>query len=417
MTGLAILVWGLMKRDRMIQFPFLAAVVFLGWVMPQLVGLTNRSDLPAGALEKTIFMAFLCLIAAWLGYVHNRRPARLFWWILDRKRLLIGSAVLSLLGAFFFFKVSQLAPEVTAATGNQWTGIITIYVFFAKLLSIGMVIALLLYLIKPSWAPLCVFLFDLAFYLDRIIVKGRRATMIELAMLLLMALWFQRRWLPPRWAMISGLLLGALVVNSIGDYRNTMMGDDRATWSGAGVNEVLEIDFVGNFMERASGDANNFELTNAVMNIEAADRRLRFDFGLSLWNDLVHSYVPGQWVGYGLKKGLMLDFGNAAYAEFRHVPHTGSTLTGLSDSFLSFWYFGAIKFFLIGFIMSLWYKAAMQGNYVAQIIVILLTTQALQAITHSTHEFFSVFFQFAVFLLPTIYLARRNLSTKPMSIF
>ena len=32
---------GLSATDRMIQFPFLAAVVFMGWVTPQLLGLAS----------------------------------------------------------------------------------------------------------------------------------------------------------------------------------------------------------------------------------------------------------------------------------------------------------------------------------------------------------------------------------------
>lgn len=403
---LAIMSWGLMKRERMIQFPFLAAAVFMGWMLPQLVGLTSHSYLPKGGLEKTIFMAILCVGAAWIGYTFNQRPARLFWWQFDRRRLLRGSAALSLLGAFFFYQVGLLAANVTAETGGQWTGIITIYVFMARLLSIGMVIALILYLNKPSWPTLFILLFDLMFYLDRIVIKGRRSDMVELGLMLFMALWFYRRWLPPRWTIVTVLIVGALVINSIGDYRSTMLGEDRTTWSGAGISKILEIDYTGNLMNIASGDVMGGELTNAVMNIEAADRQFSFDFGLSLWNNLVHSYIPGQWVGKDVKQALMIDFGNPAYSEFGHIPHTGTTSTGVSDAFLSFWYLGAIKFYLIGLIMSRWYKAAVQGNIVAQMILMLTVNASLLAITHSTHAFFTVFVQLAAFLLPVLVWAR-----------
>ncbi|MCC8992031.1 MAG: hypothetical protein LM514_05545 [Streptococcus sp.] len=403
---LVIIGWGLMKRDRIIQFPFLAAAVFVGWMLPQLLGLTSNSFLPKGGLEKTIFMAILCVGAAWIGYTSNQRPARLFWWQFDRRRLLKGSAALSLLGAFFFYQVGLLAADVTAEFGGQWTGIITIYVFMGRLLSIGMVISFILYLNKPSWPTLLILLFDLMFYLDRIIIKGRRADTVELGLILFMALWFYRRWLPPRWAMVTVLIVGALVINSIGNYRSTMLGEDQTTWSGAGISEILEIDYVGNLMNMTSGDARNDELTNAVMNIEAADRQFHFDFGFSLWNNLVHSYIPGQWVGKDVKQALMIDFGNPAYLEFRHIPHTGTTHTGVSDAFLSFWYLGAIKFYLIGLIMSRWYKAAENGNIVAQMILMLTVTASLHTVTHSTNSFFMVFIQLATFLLPVLMLAR-----------
>ncbi len=406
--AMAIMGWAMMRRERMIQFPFLAAAVFLGWVFPQLMGLTAHPFLPPGGLEKTIFMAMLCLGAAWLGYEMNRRPARLFAWDFDYGRLLVGAAVMTVLGAFFFYQISLIGAEVTVETGGQWSGIITIYVFFSKLLTFGMALALILYLRKPNWYALGLVLFGLAFYLERILIRGRRAAMVELGMMVLLALWFNRRILPPRWLMFGVVFVGALVINSIGDFRSTMMGDDRFTWSGAGVSEILEIDYWGNLKRIATGESGTHNVVNAVMNIAAADRTLSFDYGLSHWNGLVQRYVPGQWVGHEFKQALMVDFTNQAGEVFGHQPHTGSTHTGLSDAFLSFWYLGAVKFLLIGLILSRWYRAAMQGQLAGQLVVILTITAALHAITHSTHSFFTVFLQLAAFLLPVLWFARRR---------
>lgn len=405
---LVILTWGLMRRNRMIQYPFLAAAVFLGWMLPQFMGLRQFPFLPPGSLDKTILMTILCLGAAYWGYVGNTRVARLFWWDFNKRRLRLGSAVLSLAGAFFFFQVSLLAAEVTAQYGGAWTGIITIYVFFARLLTVGMVIALILHLRQPSWLTWGVILFDLAFYLDRIIIKGRRAAMVELTLITLMALWFNRRWLPQRWAMITVMVIGSLVINSIGEYRKTMLGDDQTTWSGAGLKEILEIDYTGNLKDLASGDIQSHDLLNAAMDIDATDHLLKFDFGLSHWNRFVETIVPGQWVGHDVKHSLMIDFDDVAYRQFSHDPYSGSTHTGLSDSFLSFWYFGAVKFFLIGLIMSRWYGAAVRGNIVAQMILMLVINDSLQAITHSTQPFFNVFIVLVVFLLPVLMYARRK---------
>ena len=403
---LAIISWGLIQKERMIQFPFLASCTYIGWLLPQLVGLTNNSYLPPGGLDKTIFMSILCMAAAWWGYTQNRRSARLFWWQFDYQRLIWGSATLSLLGAFFFYQVSLLAAVVTAEHGGAWTGIITIYAFFSKLLTVGMAIALILHFKKPSWPTMLILLFDLMFYLDRIIIKGRRAAMVELGLMLVMALWFSRRWLPPRWAMVTVLVLGALVINSIGDYRSTMLGEDRTTWSGAGIGEILEIDYLGNLRRLANGDAGVSDMTNAVMNIEAAEQTFSFDFGLVHWNSFVNILVPGQFVGHDVKRSLMIDFGDPAYSYFGYIQHSGSTISGISDAFMSFWYFGAVKFLLIGLIMSRWYKAAERGNIVAQMILMLTVTKSLHVITHSTHGFFTTFVQLAAFLLPVLVFSR-----------
>ncbi|TIN26418.1 hypothetical protein [Mesorhizobium sp.] len=400
--GLVILVWGFRRRDRLIQYPILAAGVFLGWVLPQLVGLANNPYLPPGGLEKTILLANLCLGAAWVGYVTNKRPARLFQWRFDGRRLLVACAFLSLAGAFFFYQISLLAPEA----GTRWTGIITIYYLFSKLLTVGLVIAVVLHMTRPSWATLAIIAFDLVFYFDRIIIKGRRSAMVELGLMLLMALWFHRRWAPPRVVVVTMLVAGMLVINSIGEYRATMLNDDLTTWSGANLNDLLEIDYVGNLSRIAQGEAANGELTNAVMDIEATDRQLRFDFGLAHWNGLVRYYVPGQWVGSEVKEALTFDFGNPAFEELRHVSATGNTSTGLSDVFQSFWYFGAGVFFLIGLIMSRWYRAALMGNVAAEMVLMLSLPSSLVAITHSTQLFSMMFVQIVAFLVPALLWAR-----------
>src|SRR5205823_1602792 len=85
-----------------------------------------------------------------------------------------------------------------------------------------------------------------------------------------------------------------------------------------------------------------------------------------------------------------------------------TTETGLADAFASFWYFGLIKFFLIGLILSRWYKAAMRGNGAAEIIVILVMYSALLSFPFDTNKFFLEFVNLAVFLLPGLALARRK---------
>ena len=128
LSGL-ILAWGLRQRERYLQFPILAAAVFLGWLMPQFLGLTNAYGLPPGALDKTVLMAIFCLGASYWGYVQNRRPAKLFQWSFNRNRLLQGSIALSVFGAYFLLQSGSTCGGGNGGDWWDWTGIITIYVF------------------------------------------------------------------------------------------------------------------------------------------------------------------------------------------------------------------------------------------------------------------------------------------------
>lgn len=405
---IAIMAWGALRSERTFQFPFLAAVAFAGYLLPQITGLTHEPYLPDGALAKTAFMAALCLAAAYWGYVSNTKHVRAFEnWTFSYSRLVKGSAALTAIGAFFYYKVSLLSAEVTLATGGQWTGVITIYMFFSQMLTIGFVIALVLQLKRPSWATLAIVLFGLAFYLERGIAHGRRSAMIEIFLIVVMALWFNRRWAPPRWSIISGVMIGVLVVNSIGDYRSTVREEGRMAWSLSG---VLEIDYLGN-LERNFAVA-GFDMTNALYRIEAADRALDFDFGLSMYNAFVTYYVPAQIVGSDLKNALKLKFAEQDNSPLGHTPHTGTMLTGMSEAFLSFWYLGAGLFFLIGTIANRWYRAAANdGNIAAQSVAILIAYPALLAFPASLSYFFFKFFELLIFLLPVLLFARTSNKT------
>lgn len=408
---LAIFWWGLSRKSRLIQFPFLAAAVFLGWMFPQMIGMSNLNNLPQGALEKTLIMAIFCLAASFLGYVINSRPAKIFDWQLSYKRLLWCSLYLSALGAYFFITVNSLAADATAEFGGQWTGVITIYVFFSRMLNVGFVIALIVHLNRPSKLALSIIIFDSLFYIHRIFILGRRAAMVELFLMLLLALWFNRKWVPSRTLVVAALFFGAMVVNSIGDYRAVMLGDNTNKWSSVNFSDILNIDYLGNFQRIADGDAMNTELLNAALTIEAVDRTMNFDYGFSLWNAVVHNYVPAQIVGKDIKQAMVIDTGNSAQQVFWHEAHTGSTQTGLADAFNSFWFFGAIKFFLIGYIMNRWYRAAVNGNLVAQMIVMLTASASLHAITHTTHHYFVTYIWLAAFLLPIVTFSRIKKST------
>ena len=311
-----------------------------------------------------------------------------------------------MIGAYFYYKVGQLAVEAIAEFSGAWTGIITIYYFFSTMLSVGFAIALVLHLRRQSLGTWLVLSFGLLFYLERIFVAGRRADTAELFLMTLYALWFNRRWAPPRTLIIGAFIVGALFINSAGDYRSTMLGEDRTSWSGAGIEKIFAIDYIGNLAAIAEGQGGGEEVRNAVFTIEAVDRRLSFDYGFSLWNGFLHNYVPKQFVGADFKSALTIDLEDDSYKEFGHIPWPGTTSTGLADSFSSFWFFGAVKFFLIGFILSRWYRAADEGNFVAQLVIMLSMGAALHAITHTTHHFFLIFIKIAAFTVPVLLYAR-----------
>jgi hypothetical protein len=390
---------GMLTRDGIYQFPFLAGCVFAAFILPQFFGLAHDRFLPPGALQSTLILAILSAAMCWIGSWAAHRPLLAFDWDYDDRYLLIASAALTAIGGYFYYKLSRLPPEMLENT--QWTGLPVAYLFFARVLTYGFALAVLLYARSGSKLALAIAAYGALFYLDRIVLNGRRQDTVEFLIIILFAFWFQRGWRLPRSVMLAGMIAGGLLINSIGDYRALSTEQSGPQWD-----RIANIDFVGNLSQIA--EQGGAEVRNAAYNIAAVSRSMKFDFGLSHWNATVFAYVPAQLVGAGIKHALFIPIPQPALEEYFYQSPIGSTWTGLSDAFQSFWYFGCLKFFFIAYVMRKFWLAAGNGNLTAQLVYMLIPSYALEAITHGTQRFLDPWVHLAVFLLPLLLLARRR---------
>jgi hypothetical protein len=145
----------------------------------------------------------------------------------------------------------------------------------------------------------------------------------------------------------------------------------------------------------------------------AVDRAGSLTLGTSFWNNLVFRYVPAQLVGSRVKQSLMV--GNREdYARrfLGYLRPRGTTMTGMSDSYTSFWYFGSLVFFLIGLCLRQLYESARQRQDTAEILYCVLAVDALQSITHHSDFFFLPWIHLAAFLGPVFWWSRRRTVSK-----
>lgn len=387
-------IFGLRRPEGVYQYPFLAGATFLGFIAPQFPAMADDPFLLGGAVTRAAFFAILCIMACGLGWQLTLPRVAGKPWRFDEKKLLIVSGVLSLAGAYFYFKVSHLPPEIKYSI---YTGMPVVYLFFAKLLNYGLAIALICGARRMSIAALFIIAFDTLFYAERILLLGRRSETAEFVFLIGLAWWFQRRRAAPRLLTAGLVLFGAIAMNSAGDYRAITTESQDSGWS-----DLLKIDVLANFAEVVAHGGP--EVRNAVLRLESASDTRSFDFGLFHWNTLVFNYVPAQLVGPALKESLTLSFDDQIARDY--APPIGSTETGLADAFASFGYLGALKFFLIGFGMRRIYDAAESGSTGWQIAYPLILAPAMLAITHHTQWPLSALVHMALFLLPALLLAR-----------
>ena len=81
-TSVAMIAWGLWEKDRIYQFPTLAGVAWLGYIVPQAIGIWNnprsvpRGVFADGGLELALLMSTLCAALGFWGYVSRPRLSR-----------------------------------------------------------------------------------------------------------------------------------------------------------------------------------------------------------------------------------------------------------------------------------------------------------------------------------------------------
>jgi hypothetical protein len=263
------------------------------------------------------------------------------------------------------------------------------------MLEFGLAIGLLCFVRRPRAFSLAVVLFGMALFIDRVVGGGRREGLTELFMLISLSAWFQRGIAGPRAIALAGALAGGVALASTGDYRDVSLGQD-TKWS-----DVSNIRIVENFTDLLKNGG--LEMNNAIVLVNFTDRTQDFDFGAFHWNELVFAFVPAQFVGGQFKESLMLP---VPPLDRDFNPVHGSTATGMTDAFQSFWYFGAVKFFLIAYLLGRTYRAARAGSTTAQLFYMLSVTTGMMAITHHTQVVVSMWVQVAIFLLPGLAFAR-----------
>lgn len=390
--SLSLLAYGLARPGRYYEFPFLATATFVFFILPQVFGLADDRYLPRGALDKALAFTILCLLGCWLGWRSRAPSFQILNWELSERRLLQAAAVLSIIGAYFFYKISRLPEAERLATMK--TGAAVAYLFFARLVTYGFAVAVLCWFRRPSLPALALILFDSLFFFDRVIIAGRRGDAAEFVFIIVLALWFQQRRAVPRMVVLLGIGISFLAMQAIGDYRNAVVYSENPDWS-----NVARIDVAGNITGMLN--EGGLEFRNAANMINHADSTQQFDFGLSHWNTLVMTYVPGQIVGQGVKRALLVE-PIGPYHDLRYTAAIGSTYTGMTDAFASFWYLGFIKYIIISYFMSRIYTAAMSGSASMQILYMLSASAAMHTITHFTQWILSAWIHVAIFMLPVV---------------
>jgi hypothetical protein len=411
----AVAVWGLLRKDRIHQYPFLASLAFGLWAWPQFYGIWRTESVEEAWLNRAIVMSMLCLGAAFLGFLQKSHAAPRAPWQLNRRRLWQAGLVLAGVGIVAFVFMLRLPDEAKMGVGASGTaGVFVIYNFFTQATTFAFGVLLLCALERPTISSSLIAVVPALIPLYSAVFYARRTEAFQLVFITATLFWFVRRKAAPRWTAVMLIIGMTLFVYNVGFLRPLMNAYDPLQRTKERADNPAELEMMQSVQDtlREGG----WEMNNAIRDMAATVELDAYDFGLYHWNRVVFNYVPTAVIPREVKDTLMIPWANAAYGAaakeaFGYENNPGSAHGGVTDCFTSFWYFGCVKFFAIGFVLRILYDRAMRGSTIARLTYGLFTVYGCVCIALGTDWFVSPWIHFGIFMGPILaysYATRRG---------
>lgn len=348
-------------------------IFFLG---PQFLYMSKHPeilvDYKASALPFFLGVVALFYLSAVVGYYsmpgHGYRIPRFTF---NANKMIVGLYVLVAISVYGRHKLAGLSTELTSST--QWTGLPVRYLFFSSVGTLCIPLGMILFFKYKRKIILPALWSEISSTLSMIILGGRRSPAAFLGIMVLTGLWFARRIKVSRMALLAGGVLFFMFVMNIGVYRHLVKSDEANKWDII-FEEVFDMEkTIAKFTKKdASGSASDYiDALNGVLAVSAVNETFRFDYGVVVWNQLIFRWVPGQLIGHGLKKSLMLDIPTVHQTladEYSYRPPVGTCIPGYAEVFASFGFLGAVFMFFAGRTVRVIWEQALDGNLIAQIV-------------------------------------------------
>ncbi|MBL4811871.1 MAG: hypothetical protein JKX69_05800, partial [Rhodobacteraceae bacterium] len=293
--------------------------------------------------------------------------------------LIIGTILIATIGLLAMRKVGNLTAVLDL--GRQWTGVITLYYLLMQSVFFALALSVLRYYKTKKTIYLIIGGVVLLAIVSIIGGNVKRHMIAEVAIIFVGARFFLRYKQPSRGLVLAGLVMGTLVLHQVGPVRQ-YIADGRGNALEAVADGVLTENFAYFNMEESP------ELTQALVDVYAANQVGKLEGPAELWNSFVHQYIPSFLFGRTFKNSLMVDSNTATtLLNLDRFTRLGATRTGFSDSFRGYSVFGSLFFLGLGFFLGLLYSLALSGRLWAQFYYLVLLNDGLFTLTESTVRF------------------------------
>lgn len=385
---LAIFAHGIQREAGYLRLPTLIATLVLLWFGPQLIELGRDQTVPTSGLNRLTVVIALSLIVFWIGWYSTPVKARAYLPI-NTSRLIPATIILTALSIGINVLLESYRPQMAGV--QQWSGPITIIAFFAQIRDIALAVTILLFLRYQSKITLILLIANLLISLPVAFTLLRRAEMLGLGAAIICAFWFAYRkrisWL----ILIPGILLFGTVVYVVGPLRGAAKAIELATGTRPFLFDPALWQNIDVSMAFESTATQAHDLRNALYLIDYYAETYMYKFGATIWNGLVHQYIPGQIFGKAFKESLFFARGSAyddilVVYGFRYSD--GTTSTGFGSAFADFSYFGVIYFYFFAAVMKRMFVRAEAGDFWSQVSYMCFLPLVLVSMTHGHDKFF-----------------------------
>lgn len=391
------LIRGLWRKDGIYQFPVIFSAAFAFSTVPQLVNYVFYPPrLPPQVyadhgVDYGILMCILCLVAGVAGYYAPLRQApvglRRLLPDVHAERMFWAGVALGLIGLYGSMRVDALAGGFRARFTEgghydlEWTGAPVLWIYVGKCLWFALPLCLLGVLRRGTILKWMISAALLLYPVMSIIFLGRRSATFGLAVILLLSLWFQKRWAPPRVVAIAGMAVGGMLIILLPHYRMeaNKTGDIKMAIEQVNVDEAVNLYLQGG---RSEG------MENLILGIPARMYTGSFTYGAGFWNAVVEDLVPAQIVGRETKNALVLQIGQTdavAFGEYCGLlPEYGAFQTGPYSVYTEFWFFGCLLYAVVGLgYRHLWFLASEQELLSAQVLYVVVALLPAMSVVNS----------------------------------
>lgn len=400
---LILLAMAIARPQRTYEYPYFMAMAFTGFILPQAWGLDASKSVPDEWLNLVFLNCFLCLACCWAGY--SLRPRER--WIeglmieINPEKFSVAGIILIAIGYFFDHLIGGMSQSDRG--GSQWTGAVTIYLFFANQVITGFAICLycaLEYRKRIYWILAGIGAMS---PIIAVIYYGRRESAALLILTTAMVFFFTRKVTPPR-AVVIGLLVGGTVlIPATEQYRQNVR-------YGTQFEVLTQIDYGALLKQYANVDSTS-ELKNAMYMIVGTNASGAYGYGSDYWNRIIFAFVPAQIVTKTVKDALMIgdpekqETGASVETATGYVAPVGSTITCVGDTFQQFWFFGGLFYAAVGiFFRHMWLAVTGADNPVVRIFYIQAMVGTMRSVSHGSGELLPAMIYSAIFLfLVTLY--------------